>query len=366
LQIIRNKPARSTSKVPDMTRASLIRASRRQLFAAGAATLALGALALPAHAAGEVNIYSYRQEVLIRPLLDEFTKATGIKVNIVYVKDAGIERLKAEGKASPADVVLTVDVANLVQLDEAGLLQSAASPTLEKNIPAQYRDPKGKWFGLSLRARVVVYNPARVKPDELSTYEALADSNWAKRICVRSSGHTYNLALVSSLIAANGAAKTQEWANGFAKNLARNPTGGDRDQIQAVAAGVCDLAIVNTYYLAGMHASKDAKEQAAAKAVKPFFPNQDGRGTHVNISGAAVTASAKNKDSAVKLIEFLSSDAAQKIYADKVFEYPVKPGIEPNEILLGFGAFKADTLPLATLGETRAEALKIVDRAGWR
>jgi iron(III) transport system substrate-binding protein len=282
------------------------------------------------------------------------------------VKDAGIERLKAEGKASPADAVLTVDVANLVQLDEAGLLQPVTSAAIEKNIPAQYRDPSGKWFGLSLRARIVVYNPAKVKKEELSTYEALADSNWAKRICIRSSGHTYNLALTSSLIAANGAAKAQEWANGFAKNLARNPTGGDRDQIQAVAAGVCDLAIVNTYYLAGMLAGKDEAAKKAGEAVKAFFPNQADRGTHVNISGAAVTASAKNKDNAVKLIEFLSSDAAQKIYADQVQEYPVKAGIEPSKILLDFGSFKADALPLAKLGALRADALKIVDRAGWR
>ena len=349
-----------------MTTVSVIRLARRQVLAAGAATLALGALAAPTLAAGEVNIYSYRQEVLIRPLLDEFTKSTGIKVNIIFQKDAGIERLKAEGKASPADVVLTVDVANLVQLEDAGLLQPVKSATIEKNIPAQYRDPEGKWFGLSLRARIVVYNPAKVKKEELTTYEALADSNWAKRICIRTSGHTYNLALTSSIVAANGAAKAQEWANGFAKNLARAPTGGDRDQIQAVAAGVCDLAIVNTYYLAGMLASKDEAEKKAASAVKAFFPNQGNRGTHFNISGAAVTASAKNKDNAVKLIEFLSSDAAQKIYADKVQEYPVKAGIEPSEILLGMGSFKADQLPLAKLGELRAETLKIVDRAGWR
>jgi iron(III) transport system substrate-binding protein len=348
-----------------MTR-SVIRASRRQLLAAGAATLALGAFALPAHAAGEVNIYSYRQEVLIRPLLDEFTKTTGIKVNIVYVKDAGIERLKAEGKASPADAVLTVDVGNLVQLDTAGLLQPVKSATLEANIPAQYRDPAGKWFGLSVRARIVVYNPAKVKPSDLSTYEALADAKWAKRICIRSSSSTYNLALVSSLVAANGADKTEAWAKGFVKNFARNPTGGDRDQIKGVAAGVCDLGITNTYYLAGMLAGKDEEAKKAAMAVKPFFPNQGGRGTHVNISGAAVTASAKNKDNAVKLIEFLSSEAAQKIYADKVQEYPVKPGLEPSKILLGFGTFKADPLPLARLGELRAETLKIVDRAGWR
>jgi iron(III) transport system substrate-binding protein len=347
-------------------RSSSFAFSRRTLLAAGAAVIALPGMAGPAVAAEEVNIYSYRQEVLIRPLLDAFTRSTGIKVNIVYVKDAGIERLKAEGKASPADAVLTVDVANLVQLEEAGLLQPAKSATLERNIPAQYRDPNGKWFGLTVRARIAVYNPAKVKAAELSTYEALADEKWSKRICVRSSGHTYNLALTSSLIAANGAEKTQSWANGFAKNLARNPAGGDRDQIQAVAAGVCDVAIVNTYYLAGMLASKDEKAVQAAKAVAPFFPNQNGRGTHVNISGAAVTAHAKNKDNAVKLIEFLSGDEAQKIYADKVLEYPVKPGIEPSTILLGLGSFKADPLPLAKLGALRAEALKIVDRAGWR
>jgi iron(III) transport system substrate-binding protein len=349
-----------------MTTLIVSRVARRQVLAAGAAALALGALTGPALAAGEVNIYSYRQEVLIRPLLAEFTKTTGIKVNIVYVKDAGIERLKAEGKASPADAVLTVDVANLVQLEDAGLLQPVKSETIEKNIPAQYRDPAGKWFGLSVRARIIVYNPEKVKKEEIATYEALADEKLGKRICVRSSGHTYNLALTASIIAANGAAKAQEWANGFAKNLARNPTGGDRDQIQAVAAGVCDIGIVNTYYLAGMLAGDDAAAKKAAQAVKAFFPNQANRGTHVNISGAAVTASAKNKDNAVKLIEFLSSDAAQKIYADKVMEYPIKPGIEPSEILLGLGSFKADPLPLAKLGELRAEALKIVDRAGWR
>lgn len=344
--------------------------ARRQVLAAGVAALALGAplagFAAPALAAGEVNIYSYRQEVLIRPLLEEFTKQSGIKVNIVYVKDAGIERLKAEGKASPADAVLTVDVGNLVQLEKAGLLQPIKSATLEQNIPAQYRDPLGRWFGLTLRARIVVYNPAKVKKEELSTYEALADAKWTKRICIRSSTNSYNVGLVASLIAANGADKTQQWTNGFVKTFARNPVGGDRDQIKGVAAGVCDIGITNTYYLAGMLAGKDEEAKKAAMAVKPFFPNQGGRGTHVNISGAAVTASAKNKDNAVKLIEFLSSDAAQKIYADKVQEYPVKPGIEPSSILLSFGSFKADAVSLAKIGALRPEVIKITDRAGWR
>lgn len=351
-----------------MRQAKPNRSSRRSVLAASVAAFALTALGATAHAAepGEVNIYSYRQEVLIRPLLDAFSKESGIKVNTVYVKDAGIERLKAEGKASPADLVLTVDAGNLVQLDEAGLLAPTVSPILVKNIPAEFRHPAGHWFGLSLRARIVVYNPAKVKAEELSTYEALADAKWEKRICVRSSGHTYNLALVASLIAANGAEKTQAWANGFVKNLARNPTGGDRDQIQAVAAGVCDIAIVNSYYLAGMLTSKDEKTKSVAQSVKAFFPNQGDRGAHVNISGAAVTASAKNRANAVKLIEFLSGDAAQKIYADQVQEYPVKAGVDRSATLKGLGEFKTDKLNLSRLGQLRPEALKIADRAGWR
>ncbi len=321
-----------------------------------------------AHAAGngEVNIYSYRQEVLIRPLLDAFTRDSGIRVNIVYVKYAGIERLKAEGAGSPADLVLTTDAANLIQLDQAGLLSPVRSDVLERGIPASYRHPDGKWFGLSLRARFLVFNPAKVKAEELSTYETLADEKWSKRICVRSSGHSYSLGLVASLIAANGAEAAQKWANGFAANLARNPAGGDRDQIQSVAAGLCDLAIVNSYYLAGMLASKSESERKAAESVRAFWPNQSGRGVHVNISGAAVTASAKNRDNAIKLLEFLASDAAQRIYGETVQEYPVKPGVPVSATLNDFGTFKSDALPLARLAELRLEALKIVDRAGWR
>ncbi len=338
------------------------------LVALAGAGVAAAALLPPGRAAGngEVNIYSYRQEVLIRPLLEAFTRETGIRVNIVYVKDAGIERLKAEGQASPADLVLTTDAANLIQLDEAKLLSPARSAALERAVPAAYRHADGKWFGLSLRARFIVFNPAKVAAAELSTYEALADEKWSKRICVRSSGHSYSLGLVASLLAANGAAATQKWANGFAANLARNPAGGDRDQIQAVASGLCDVAIVNSYYLAGMLASKNESERKAAEAVRAFWPNQSGRGVHVNISGAALTASAKNRDNAVKLLEFLAGDAAQRIYGEIVQEYPVKTGVPLSATLGDFGTFKPDALPLARLAELRLEALKIVDRAGWR
>jgi iron(III) transport system substrate-binding protein len=315
---------------------------------------------------GEVNIYSTRQEVLIRPLLDAFAKETGIRVNVVFLRDGLLERLRAEGAASPADAVLVADVSNLVHLDRAGLLQPIASETLKTAIPAQYRDPAGKWFGLAIRARPIVYNPAKVKAGELSTYEALADAKWKGRICVRSSGHPYNLALLSSIIAATGSEKAQSWAKGFAANLARPPAGGDRDQIQAVAAGVCDIAIVNTYYLAGMLSGKDVKEKSVAETLRVFWPNQNGRGTHVNISGAAVTKAAKNKDNAVRLLEFLAGENAQRIYAEQVLEYPVRPGVPASTLLRSFGEFKADPLPLVKLAEQTEEALKIADRAGWR
>lgn len=339
--------------------------NRRTLLAT---TVLAAAMMAPAgaHAAGEVNIYSYRQEVLIRPLLEAFTKETGIKVNLVTVRDGMLERLRAEGAASPADVVLTADAGNLIGMEKAGLLAPAKSAVLEANIPATYRDPQGRWFGVSVRARPIMFNPAKVKPDELSTYENLADPKWKGRICIRSSGHVYNLSLVAMLIAHNGAEKTQAWANGFAANLARKPAGGDRDQINALVAGICDIAISNTYYLAGMAISKDETERKTAEAVRVFWPNQSGYGSHVNISGVAMTQSAKNKPEAVKLMEFLSGEAAQRLYAESVQEYPVKPGIAMSATLRAFGEFKADALPLARIAEHQSEALRIVDRAGWR
>jgi iron(III) transport system substrate-binding protein len=341
--------------------------SIHNLLAAALMTgIALTALAPGARAAGEVNIYSYRQEVLIRPLLARFTQQTGIRVNVVFAKKGMIARLKAEGANSPADVILTVDAGRLIRAKQAGVLQPVRSKVLSMAIPAQYRDPQGYWFGMTVRGRPIIYAAARVKPSELSTYEALAGAKWKGRICIRSSGNIYNQSMLAAMIAHNGVAKTEAWAKGFVANFARKPKGGDRDQIRAVAAGICDIALANTYYLAGMTRSKRASDRQAAAKVRVFWPNQAGRGTHVNISGGAVTRSSKNRANAVKLLEFLASDEAQRLYAQKVLEYPVKPGIAVTDVLEGWGKFKADRLKLSELAKYNADAVKVADRAGWR
>jgi len=340
--------------------------SRSLVAAALTAGLATTAVAPRAQAAGEVNIYSYRQEVLIRPLLTQFSKQTGIKVNVVFAKNGMIARLKAEGANSPADVILTVDAGRLIRAKEAGVLQPVKTDILSAAIPAPYRDPEGYWFGFTVRGRPIIYAKGRVKPSGLSTYEALAEPKWKGRICIRSSSNIYNQSMLAAMIAHNGVAKTEAWAKGFVANFARKPKGGDRDQIRAVAAGVCDIAIANTYYLAGMTVAKQASDRDAAQKVKVFWPNQAGRGAHVNISGAGVTKSAKNRANAIKLLEFLASDEAQRIYANKVLEYPVRAGIPVAEVLEGWGRFKADKLNLAELAKHNADAVKVADRAGWR
>ncbi len=326
---------------------------------------------VPSAPAAEVNVYSARIEDLIKPLLDRFSEETGIDVNLVTGNaDALLQRLELEGRNTPADVLITTDVGRLHLAETRGLLQPVSSDILNETIPAHYRDPDNHWYGLSLRSRVVVYSKERVDPEELSTYEALADSKWAGRLCVRSSSNVYNQSLVASLIAHNGEQATLDWANGLVENFARKPQGGDRDQIKAVAAGQCDIALVNTYYLAGMLASNQESEVNAAMAVGVFWPNQPGsgaeRGAHMNISGAGVTKAANNREEAIKLLEFMLSDEAQRWYADKNFEYPVKPGIEANTILRQWGDFKADDLALEKLGEYNAEAVRIMDRAGWK
>lgn len=341
--------------------------ARHLLSTALAATASLFALAAAeAATAAEVNIYSRRQAVLMKPILVAFEKETGIRVNVVYMKKGMISRLKAEGRNTPADMVLTTDAARLIKVQQAGLLRTIKSPVLEKNVPAQYRHPEGYWFGLTLRARPIMYNAAKVKPSDLSTYEALAGKQWEGRICIRSSSNVYNLSLISSLVAHNGKDKAQAWASAFVRNFARKPAGGDRDQIRALGAGVCDIAIANTYYLAGLAKSNSARDQKAAAATRIYWPNQKGRGTHVNISGAGVTKHAKNAKAAQKLLEWLSGDTAQRLYANRVYEYPVKPGIPVHEVLRKFGEFKADTLNLSVLAKHQKEASRIADRAGWR
>jgi iron(III) transport system substrate-binding protein len=331
------------------------------------ALIVLAALSPSVGRAEEVNIYSARQEHLMRPLLDAFTKKTGITVNLVSAgEDALIERLKSEGPNAPADILLTVDVGRLIRATEAGLLQPVRSDMLTASVPSEFRDPNGAWYGLSMRARVVLYAKDRVKPQDLSTYAALTDPKWKGRICVRSSSSVYNQSMLAAMIVNEGAAKTENWAKGIVANMARTPQGGDRDQITAVAAGVCDLAIANTYYFAGMLNSKNDEERRAAEKIALFWPDQNGLGTHVNISGAGVTKSAKNVAAAIKLLEFLVSDESQRLYAEAVYEFPVKRGIKPSGLVAAWGPFKADTLGLAAIAAHQAEAIRIFDRAGWR
>jgi iron(III) transport system substrate-binding protein len=341
---------------------------RNSLRLLGVAALG-AAIGLPAvvSADGEVNVYSARQENLIKPLLDDFTRDTGIQVNLLTGKaDELLQRLRLEGRNSPADVLITVDAGNLHQAKEAGVLSTIESSVLNERIPENFRDVDGQWYGLSLRARPIMYNKAKVDPSELSTYEALTDPKWRGRICIRSSSNVYNQSMVAAMIATNGAEAASEWAEGLVANLARPPQGGDRDQIMAAAAGVCDIAIANTYYLGGMLAGDDADQRAAAEQVGVFFPNQEDRGTHVNISGAGVVVHAPNRDNGIRLIEYLTTEEAQRWYAEVNQEYPVRPEVPASEILRSFGDFKADSLNLSLLGQHNAEAVRVMDRAGWR
>ncbi|HEX5677492.1 MAG TPA: Fe(3+) ABC transporter substrate-binding protein [Alcanivorax sp.] len=315
----------------------------------------------------EVNVYSARKEALIKPLLDRFTSETGITVNLITGSaDALVERMKAEGEHSPADVLITTDAGRLYRAQQENQLAAVDSEVLNEKVPAALRDPDGHWYGLSVRARVVVYAPDRVDPSELSTYEALADPKWDDRICIRSSDNIYNQSLTASLIAHNGEAQTEQWAEGLVDNMARDPVGGDRDQIKALAAGECDLAVVNTYYLGSMQGGDDANAREIANQVAVFWPNQEGRGAHINISGAGVAANAPHPDNAVRLIEFLVNDQSQQWYAETNYEYPVRGDVPVSDVLREWGEFKQDDLPLVKLGEHNADALKLMDRAGWK
>lgn len=339
----------------------------RSRFLMLAGLLALGLFGAAAQAAEEVNLYSARKEELIKPLLERFTKETGIKVNLVTGKaDALLQRLQSEGRNTPADLLLTTDAGRLHRAMEAGVLQPIASTVLENAIPASYRDPDGYWYGLSLRARPIMYVKGKVDLAELSTYEALADPKWKGRICIRSSSNIYNQSLVASMIASNGVKATESWARDFVANFAQPPRGGDRDQISAAAAGRCDIAIANTYYLAMMLNGSDATQREAAEKVGVFWPNQDDRGTHVNVSGAGVTAAAPNKANAIKLLEFMSKAESQRWYAETNHEYPVLEGVAWSDTLEDWGQFKADAVNMGKLGELNAEALMLMDRAGWK
>ena len=318
--------------------------------------------------ASEVNVYSGRKEQLIKPLLDRFTEQTGIKTNLVTAKaDKLLTRLQNEGRNTPADLFITVDAGRLHRAKEAGVLAPVDSAKLKQAVPAHLRDPDGQWVGLSQRARVIFFAKDRVDPKELSTYEELANPKWKGKICIRGSSNIYNQSLVASLIAANGIEATEQWARGLVANMARPPKGGDRDQIKAAAAGQCDLAIANTYYYGKMLTSrKDPAQKKAAEAMELFWPNQDGRGAHVNVSGAGITKYAKNRENALKLLEFLVSKEAQKWYAEVNFEYPVNPEAEVGDLVKSWGSFKADPVNLDLLGRNNAEAVRLMDRAGWK
>ncbi|WP_234905930.1 Fe(3+) ABC transporter substrate-binding protein [Affinirhizobium pseudoryzae] len=317
-------------------------------------------------AAGEVNIYSYRQPELIQPLLDAFTKETGITTNVLFLDKGLVERIRAEGANSPADVILTVDIQRLTEAKDGGVVQPVVdNATINKDIPAAFRDPAGDWFGLTTRGRVVYASKDRVSQDAI-TYEELADPKWKGKICIRDGQHSYNIALFASMIAHHGAEYTEKWMTGLKNNLARKPDGNDRSQAKSIMAGECDLALGNTYYVGLMMTNdKEPEQKDWAKAIKVLFPNAGDRGTHVNISGMALAKNAPNKDNALKLMEFLASGEAQKIYAEQVFEYPVMPGAEPSDIVKSFGSIKPDTLPLIDIAKNRKQASELVDKVGF-
>lgn len=317
--------------------------------------------------AGEVNVYSSRHYDTDLALYDEFTASTGIKINLIEAgADALIERIKSEGRFSPADVLITVDAGRLWRAEEAGILSDADSEVLNTRVPAHLRHPQGLWFGLSKRARVIIYNKAAGKPEKLSTYADLADPSNKGKVCIRSSSNIYNISLLAGIVSHEGAEKAEEWAKGVVANFARTPQSNDSGQIEAVASGECHIAVVNTYYLARYAASDDPSEKAVYDALGLVFPDQEGYGTHVNISGAGVVKNAPNRANAVRFIEYLTEAKAQGYLANGNNEYPVVVGMAPAAVVVSLGAFKEDELNAAMLGKNQAEAVRIFDRAGWQ
>lgn len=315
----------------------------------------------------ELNIYSHRQPFLINPFLDEFTKKTGIATNVIYSNKGLAQRLRSEGKNSPADVVLTVDIGRLYIYQDMDLLSSIESKKLSKNIPLHLRSSDNTWFGLSKRARIIVTSKDRVKVGSIKRIEDLADPRWKGKICTRPGSHVYSRALMSSMIAAHGLENAEKWAGGLVSNLARRPQGNDRAQVKAIFEGQCDIAIINNYYFGKLKYSDKEDQRAWARSLNLVFPNQgeNDRGAHVNISGGGVAKHSKNKHLAVKLLEFLTDEFAQKLYGEINFEYPVNPKIEATEELKSWGSFKEDKLPILTIAKLSRESQKIIDRVGW-
>ena len=315
---------------------------------------------------GEVNVYSYRQPILIDPIFEEFTKSTGIKVNILHAKKGLLERLLSEGNNTPADVVLTVDISRLNQFVEADVLMPINSNILKKNVPSHLRDIDNRWFSFSKRARIVAISKDRVESGAIKKIEDLADPKWKGKICTRKGSHVYNRSLLASIITALGEKKAEEWAKGLVSNLARKPEGNDRAQAKAIYEGVCDIAIMNTYYYGKMKFNEKNPEQKYwAKAIDLVFTNQSDRGNHINVAGGGVVKYSKNKENAIALLEFLIQPQAQLLYSSKNYEYPVNPNMELSNELKSWGMFKEDKLPVEKLAELAPIAQKIIDRVGW-
>ena len=315
----------------------------------------------PAMAADEVVVYSARNEQLIKPLFDAYTAETGTAIKFITDKEGPLlERLKAEGQNTPADMLITVDAGNLWLAAKEGVLAKLNSKVLKANVPAHLRDPDNRWFGLSVRARTIVYSTARMKPAQLSTYEDLADPKWKGRLCLRTSKKVYNQSLVAMMIQRHGEAKTEEMVRGWVANLATDVFPDDTKAIEAVAAGQCDVAVVNTYYFGRL------KDKTPDLPVALFWPNQSGRGVHVNVSGAGVTAHAKHRAAAVKFLEWLSSAKAQNLFADSNFEYPVNPKVKPHATVAAWGKFKQDKINVSKAGSLQVQAVMLMDRAGYK
>ncbi len=331
----------------------------RALTIAAAAAVAAAVPAL----AEEVNVYSYRQPELIKPLIDAFESETGHTVNTVFLEEGMLERLKAEGDRSPADLVFTVDISRLTELKEAGLTQPVESGVLIDNIPPEMRDEANHWFGLTARARLVYASKERVEPGEITTYEDLASDKWQGRICTRPGTHVYTLGLVGAMIAHHGEEATKAWLQGVKENLARKPQGGDRQQVKAIWAGECDIALGNSYYMAAM--LNDPEQLEWAESVNVVFPRFEDGGTHMNISGMAMTQAAPNRDTAVELMEFLASPTGQEIYAEINSEYPVLASVEPSELVHSWGEMQRDDVSLNEIAQSRATALRLVEEVGF-
>ncbi len=316
---------------------------------------------------GEINLYTGRHYETDQELYDAFTEKTGIKVNVIKGGDDElIARIKREGDASPADLLMTADAGRLHRAKSQDLLQEVNSDVLNENIPSKLRDKDGKWFGLTKRARVIAYAKDRVNPEEIQTYMDLTKDQFQDRVLIRSSSNIYNQSLVASMIELDGEEKAEEWAEGIVDNMAREPKGGDTDQAKAVASGEGDVAVMNTYYLGKMLNSEDEEEVKVGEQLGVIFPNQDSTGTHVNISGIGVSASSKNKENATKFIEFLTTKTAQKQFAEANYEYPVNPEVQPSELLQSWGDFKEQDINLSILGENNKDAVKVMNKVSWK